>query len=219
MSEPEVADEPESLREPAAFAEPDLLADLELGATPLPLGVLNDAREEDGWSSHDDAVVAYSPQTPDEKDLPHYTPTGPTVREFFATLGAYRPPGLDAEPSFTARAAVPEIATADLDESEADEIWSPAAPEPGPEPAREPDSYPLASDAFANLFPDSSISEEDSKAAFALSGALSSQPEPPRATPPKPVSPTVAEVPATGAQESEEDIRRFREWLDGLADS
>jgi len=154
----------------------------------------------------DDTLVAYSPQPPDEEHLPHYTPTGPTIREFFATLGAYQLPDSDSQTSFTARAAVPEITPAD-------------------ETVNTPDEFPLASDAFANLFPGSPVSDEDSKAAFALSGAMSAQPPvSPHSTPPRAVAPTVTPpspppAPTGAAQESEEDIRRFREWLDGLADS
>ncbi|HZK77529.1 MAG TPA: hypothetical protein VFC35_01385, partial [Gemmatimonadaceae bacterium] len=141
----------------------------------------------------------------DEKHLPHYTPPGPTIREFFATLGAYRPPENGGMASFTARAALPEI--------DATEKAEPA------------DEFPLVSDALANLFPDSPVTEEDSRAAFALSGALSGQPSPQvtraRSTPPASVPAVTApilDVPPA-ARESEEDIRKFREWLDGLADS
>ena len=67
----------------------------------------------------------------------------------------------------------------------------------------------------------SPVSDEDSKAAFALSGALGSQPSQPAAaayTTPSAPAPAVEAAPAA-TQESEEDIRRFREWLDGLAES
>ena len=151
-------------------------------------------------------LVAYSPQLPDDDELPHYSPPGPTIREFFAALGARRPPENGETKSFTARSAVPQHTSVH---------------------AGQADEFPLASDAFSNLFPDSPVSEEDSKAAFALSGALSAQPAlPARSTPAAPVAavvpaaspaPPPASAPAT--QESEEDIRRFREWLDGLADS
>ena len=149
--------------------------------------------------------VAYSPQLPEEKDLPHFAPKGPTVREFFATLGAYRPPSTWPG-GITAHAASSRMAPQTEDENL-------------PDVATEPD-YPLATDAFANLFPGSEVSEEDSRAAFALSGALAATTPPPARTPATPVPPVSAEpaVPAS-EQESEEDIRRFREWLDGLAES
>ena len=136
--------------------------------------------------------VAYSPQLPADEDLPHFAPTGPTVREFFAALGAYRPPSPDGN-AITAHAASTELSSGAAE-------------------------YPLATDAFANLFADSPVSDEDSRAAFALSGALGA-PAPatsPAAAPPLPPEASPA---ASNAQESEEDIRRFREWLDGLAES
>ena len=148
-------------------------------------------------------VAPYSPQTPDEDELAHYEPQGPTIREFFATLGARRPPN-GAPESFTAHAAVPRV-----------------------EPI---DDLPLASDAFSNLFGDSPVSEDDSKAAFALSGAMGAQPQTPEVSKPRatpqaaappvpPVTPAAQPAVPAAAQESEEDIRRFREWLDGLADA
>jgi hypothetical protein len=138
-------------------------------------------------------LVAYSPQLPEPEDLPHFAPTQPTIREFFATLATRMPPSGEPERSYTARAAVPEIP--DVDE------------------------YPLAGDAFANMFADSPVSDEDSRAAFALSGALGAP-----VTPPPVVAQTAPPAPAPvptpdTTQESEEDIRRFREWLDGLAES
>jgi hypothetical protein len=164
--------------------------------------------------------VAYSPQPPDDEDLPHYTPVGPTIREFFATLGAYRPPENGSGASYTARAAVPDI-EAETQSFENSDLGTEERATSGQDETQSADEFPLVSDAFANLFPDSPVSEEDSKAAFALSGALSSQPDHPAArpvaTPPSPAPPV--EVQPAATQESEEDIRRFREWLDGLAES
>ncbi len=145
-------------------------------------------------------VVAYWPELPAAEDLPHYTPKSPTIREFFATLGAMRAPDRNAGESFTARAAIPEASA-----------------------VLPPDDLPLATEAFDSLFPDDPpASEEDTRAAFALSGALSGATHNPvpaslRTSPPVP-SPAVPDA-SQQAQESEEDLRRFREWLDGLADS
>jgi hypothetical protein len=220
----EPAVEAEAVEQPAAVDESaEALEIAEYGSASLPLGVLNDAREEiapeelaasaqgetaPGEVQHeeeheDESLVAYSPQTPDEDELAHYEPEGPTVREFFATLGARRPPN-GAPESFTAHAAVPSV-----------------------EPI---DDLPLASDAFSNLFADSPVSEADSKAAFALSGAMGAQPQTPEVSKPRatpqaaappvpPVTPAAQPAVPAAAQESEEDIRRFREWLDGLADA
>ncbi|MDO8502373.1 MAG: tetratricopeptide repeat protein [Gemmatimonadaceae bacterium] len=172
-----------------------------------------EAEPEAEPEADDSHLVAYSPPPPDDDDLPHFVPKGPTVREFFATLGAHRPPEGHPWRSFTARAAVPDV--------------EPEASESGDQPAE----YPLATDAFSELFPDSPVSEEDSRAAFALSGALgASTPEPAAATPaPAPqvqaprdaatrTPPPAPPIPES-SRESEEDIRRFREWLDGLAES
>jgi len=130
------------------------------------------------------AFVAYAPEAPPDAELAHFTPRSPTVREFFATLGARRGPSADAVSTSAAQ-----------------------------------EDLPLANDAFSHLFSDSPATEEDTRAAFALSGALSSADHSPgphtvQTSPPHP-SPAVT----TPAQESEEDIRRFREWLDGLAES
>lgn len=142
--------------------------------------------------AEEEHFVAYSPQLPEEKDLPHYAPRKPTVREFFATLGTFKPPAREGA-AITARAAVSRMA---------------------PQPA----DYPLATDAFANLFGNAPVNREDSRAAFALSGALAAST--PAPSPPAPVD--AASIPVASpapAQESEEDIRKFREWLDGLTES
>ena len=170
---------PEPVPEPQAEVEP------EVEPEPEPAMATSPAEPQ---------FLAYSPPLPEEKDLPHFAPKGPTVREFFATLGAFQPPDSQAA-SITAHAAVSRM-----------------APQP---------DYPLATDAFASLFAGSEVSDEDSRAAFALSGALAATTPPP----PEPVAPAVTqpEAPAAAspapAQESEEDIRKFREWLDGLTES
>ncbi len=189
------------------------------------------------------AFVAYSPQPPRPDDLAHYTPKGPTVREFFATLGARRAPEANREQAYTARAAIPAV---DVDSSQTPAHEEPTYEEPTyEEPAYEgpQEEYAEADDPFdygsgeaaeehadnnrqgdslGELFSDSSISEEDTRAAFALSGAMSGTPMP-LPEPPVPVEPSgVSPAPQSFAettQESAEDIRRFREWLDGLADS
>lgn len=129
-----------------------------------------------------------------------------TVREFFATLGSARPPVRDPEQA----APPPEPVAAATEPKRPDE---PSAPE----------EYPIAADAFANLFAGVPANPEDSRAAAVLSGAVAHgapffTPMSTAASPP----PRAAEQNRENgppAQESEEDIRRFREWLDGLADS
>jgi len=129
-----------------------------------------------------------------------------TVREFFATLGSVRPPSRepDQEPD-----AVEE--TGVISEPEQDD-----------ESTSQKD-YPIADDAFANLFAGVPVDAEDSRAAVALSGAVAHGAPFSTSLPSSPSRPTrdVQQSGSSGepAQESEEDIRRFREWLDGLADS
>ena len=162
------------------------------------------AVEASGGLSPDDgeSETAGDPDTPlfDER-MPE---RGPTIREFFATLGAKRPPGHAAPDGQVAGDLAP----------------------------------PLAG-AFDDLFPGEVISGEDSRAAFALSGAVggplpTSAPavttemphskaaagaSPPREGYPHPAAAPAMPSSAEAGQESEEDIRKFREWLDGLAQS
>jgi hypothetical protein len=130
-------------------------------------------------------------------------PRGRTVREFFATLGARKPPEIPDRID-------PSIAE---DTASSDRAVSP----PGaPEARVESREYPLADDAFASLFAGAPVSPEDSRAAAVLSAAVA---HPPRKTP-SPTVPRPAVVTAPGeVHESEEDIKRFREWLDGLTES
>jgi len=171
-------------------------------AEPVPAQEQEQEQEqEQAWQPESEPIVAYSPELPEEEELPHYAPKGPTVREFFATLGSKRP---STSNSITARAAVPEIRS-----------------QPQPSESDTAD-LPLATDAFANMFANEPVNEDDARAAFALSGAIAASETPlsRTPTPPKP-APAQQEPPAVPAttEESEEDIRRFREWLDGLSES
>jgi hypothetical protein len=189
--EPIAAAEPETVvaAEPEAEAEPEPVATPEI--VPY-MPVATGYPEAGDVEEETPGVVAYSPEPPPEDELPHFTPRQPTVREFFATLGSRRPPAAEAAQSFTARAAIPG------------------------------EDLPLATDAFAGLFGEAPVAEEDTRAAFALTGAISGKAHSPvhprvQTSPPRP-SPAIPDEPAAQA-ESEEDIRRFREWLDGLAQS
>ncbi len=134
---------------------------------------------------------------------------GITVRDFFATLGSARPPTAETleEPE--------EFVSSDLADDEAE---SAAAAQ-----IADGATYPYADDAFANLFEDSPVSPEDNRAAAALSGAVAHPP--PVSTPAtKGAAPPARDtektpLPEKAPRESEEDIRRFREWLEGLANS
>jgi tetratricopeptide (TPR) repeat protein len=197
---PEESEAPQPEAEPvAASVAPEVDEPQESSQEPVAVGSPEDL-EPPGEDAADEArFVAYSPELPSDEELPHFTPKGPTVREFFAALGARKPPSRDPHPSYTARGAIPSGA--------------------GAQPAD--DELPLATDAFADLFPSADVSEEDTRAAFALTGALSSTAHTPghssvRVSTPPPPAP---DTPIEQGQESEEDIRRFREWLDGLAES
>jgi len=193
-AEPEVPPQPEPEPEPEPVAvAPEPEPEPEPESEPEPVAAYAEP-ERESVEAHEPAFVAYAPQPPADEELPHFAPKGPTVREFFAALGAFRP-SARAGSSITAHAAL-----------------TPMAPE-----AEE--DLPLATDAFANLFGESPVSDEDSRAAFALSGALGGSQPAPTPTPAKPAPAVEAAAPAPATQESEEDIRRFREWLDGLAET
>ncbi|HYN80826.1 MAG TPA: tetratricopeptide repeat protein [Gemmatimonadaceae bacterium] len=181
-SEPELEPGPEP--EPEPKAEPERESEREARAE-WPAGLSREAATEPG---------------------PSYSKPPVTVREFFATLGAARPPSGY--------------------EKETPETTEPVAPVNEPERSEEVgalDEYPIADDAFANLFAGVPVDSEDSRAAAVLSGAVAHGA--PFSTPlTTPAAPLARDVPANRqsgdpVKESEEDIRRFREWLDGLAES
>ena len=156
-----------------------------------------------------------------------------TVREFFATLGSARAPSDGSrEESARSESAQPEAAQSEAPQSEAahPESPQPEAEQPAgeasapPEPEQQAEvPFSAADDAFSSLFADYPVSPEDNRAAAALSGAVSHEPASPsvdassdRLPSREPVSPAGRNEPP---QESEEDLRRFREWLDGLTES
>ena len=139
-------------------------------------------------------------EEPEEYAAPYLDePPRITIREFFATLGQMRPPGTE----------LGEQSPVMADERVADAI-------------EEEESYPYADDAFSTLFDNQPVNEEDSRAAAALSGAVAHSPSVPALDASREAGPTrEATAPSEGepAKESEEDIRRFREWLEGLANT
>jgi tetratricopeptide (TPR) repeat protein len=146
-------------------------------------------------------------EEPEAVAPPKPAPPQVTVREFFATLGSVHARRGDS-------AIEPE---------------PPSSPEGAPETvlpdeaAAGEQEYSFADDAFSNLFSNIQVSAEDSRAAVALSGAVAHHPpaSTPRAPTGGPPSGNADSTPAGDepAHESEEEIRRFREWLDGLAES
>jgi len=114
----------------------------------------------------------------------------PSMKEFFATLGRRRPaPGM---------------------RSSATDAWRPEIPSPAPAAT---DSNKSAS--LDTVFAGAKVSSSDARAASTLAGAFSVSA---RATsPPLPTStPTPRANPRLQTQESEEDVAKFRAWLDGL---
>jgi len=118
----------------------------------------------------------------------------PSIREFFATLGRRRPPRSAGNPGGSSR---------------------PGNSMPAETVAPMGSSAPSAS--LDAVFAGATVSASDSRAASRLAGAFSGTAGASRATPPTPPMPTPrvnTRMPHT--QESEEDVAKFRAWLDGL---
>jgi tetratricopeptide (TPR) repeat protein len=118
----------------------------------------------------------------------------PSIREFFATLGRRRPPrasGSAAPPSTRSGNSMPADTSVSLGVS--------------PPPA-----------SLDAVFAGATVNPSDSRAASRLAGAFSGTTGTSR-TPPTPPMPTPRVNPRVpAAQESEEDVAKFRAWLDGL---
>ena len=133
------------------------------------------------------------------REEPHAAPEGiaarqPSIREFFATLGRRRPPRSAGSPGGSARPgnSVPADTGAPLGSS------APSA-------------------SLDAVFAGATVSASDSRAASRLAGAFSGTAGTARATPPTPPMSTPRVNPRMPhTQESEEDVAKFRAWLDGL---
>lgn len=121
----------------------------------------------------------------------------PSIKEFFATLGRRRPPRAGASSggvSMRPTASMPS--------------------EPPPPPAMST-SGPAPS--LDTVFAGATVDPADSRAASRLAGAFSGATGTTSRTPPTPPTPTPRVNPRLPqAQESEEDVAKFRAWLDGL---
>ena len=118
----------------------------------------------------------------------------PSIREFFATLGRRRPPRSAGNSGGGARAS--------------NKAPSDSAPSMG-------NAAPSAS--LDAVFAGATVSPADSRAASRLAGAFSGASGTPRTNPPTPPMPTPRMNPRVPqVQESEEDVAKFRAWLDGL---
>ena len=120
----------------------------------------------------------------------------PSIREFFATLGRRRPPRAGGAPGGGSRAV----------------NNAPAEPSQPP---------PLATAApgasLDAVFAGATVNPSDSRAASRLAGAFSGTQGTTSRTPPTPPMPTPRVNPRLPhTQESEEDVAKFRAWLDGL---
>jgi tetratricopeptide (TPR) repeat protein len=116
----------------------------------------------------------------------------PSIREFFATLGRRRPPNPGSRGSSRSGNNQPADTRAPLG----------AAP---------------AGPTLDSVFAGATVSASDARAASRLAGAFSGGTGSSRTSPPTPPMPTPRvnpRVPQT--QESEEDVAKFRAWLDGL---
>ena len=117
----------------------------------------------------------------------------PSIREFFATLGRRRPPRATGTSG----------------------IRSPnRAPEPAPSLGS-----PVPGASLDSVFAGASVSPSDARAASRLAGAFSATTGAAGGTrtPPTPPMPTPRVNPRVQQpQESEEDVAKFRAWLDGL---
>jgi hypothetical protein len=118
----------------------------------------------------------------------------PSIREFFATLGRRRPPRTAGSPGPRSGNARPSDSSAPL-----------GNPAPGA--------------TLDSVFAGASVSPSDARAASRLAGAFSTTTTGPTAsrTPPTPAMPTPrVNTRVQQPQESEEDVAKFRAWLDGL---
>jgi len=118
----------------------------------------------------------------------------PSIREFFATLGRRRPPRATGTSGIR-------------------------SPNRAPEPAPTLGGNPVPGASLDSVFAGATVSPSDARAASRLAGAFSGTTAATGATrtPPTPPMPTPRVNPRMPqAQESEEDVAKFRAWLDGL---
>jgi len=143
----------------------------------------------------------------------------PSIREFFATLGRRRPP---RPASQTSTAHSTGYGSSAPDSSAHAMNAVPPAPAPRPaNPGVTQPSVPMGgaptSASLDAVFAGATVNPADSRAASRLAGAFSGTVGTSRTTPPTPPMPTPRVNPRIpAAQESEEDVAKFRAWLDGL---
>src|SRR5437762_7880940 len=190
---------------PAAPRSPSIEA-------PTPAG----APESEETPSFDRTPVDSPPSRPSRqresiespaREEPHAEPEGiaarqPSVKEFFATLGRRRPP----------RAA----GTSATGGGGGMHAGNSAQAEP-PQASTPPPSAAAGSASLDAVFAGATVNPSDSRAAARLAGAFSGARGGTAGTPPTPPTPTPRVNPRLPhTQESEEDVAKFRAWLDGL---
>ncbi|HEY6088612.1 MAG TPA: tetratricopeptide repeat protein [Gemmatimonadaceae bacterium] len=116
----------------------------------------------------------------------------PSIREFFATLGRRRPPRVSGSQPARSGNNTPR---------DTGESFGPRA----------------TSATLDTVFAGATVSQSDARAASRLAGAFSGATGSGARTPPTPAMPTPRVNPRVQQpQESEEDVAKFRAWLDGL---
>jgi tetratricopeptide (TPR) repeat protein len=121
-------------------------------------------------------------------------PRQPSIREFFATLGRRRPPSPNSRGGSR-----------------------PGNNQPPPADTRPPLAAAPPGATLDTVFAGATVSSADARAASRLAGAFSGTSGSSRASNPTPPMPTPRVNPRVPqAQESEEDVAKFRAWLDGL---
>jgi hypothetical protein len=136
----------------------------------------------------------------------------PSIREFFATLGRRRPPRPSSGGGFR-----PQNSSGGNSSMGSGSMAQSSMSAPADQRADAPASFGAAGPApsLDSVFAGATVSPSDARAASRLAGAFSGAAGASR-TPPTPPMPTPRVNPRVQAQESEEDVAKFRAWLDGL---
>jgi hypothetical protein len=154
--------------------------------------------------SYDRSTIDSQPSSPSSepdsiespvREEPRAEPEGiaarqPSIREFFATLGRRRPPRPTPAPARAWNEQQPVAAAASVSDAG-------------------------SSASLDAVFAGAKVSATDARAASTLAGAFSTSARSTSAPSPA-ASPTPRANPRLQTQESEEDVAKFRAWLDGL---
>ncbi|MEO7822170.1 MAG: tetratricopeptide repeat protein [Gemmatimonadaceae bacterium] len=183
--------------EPAAPRSPSTESPLPPGPGSQPSSVESPGSDRSPVDSPPSSFPSSDPDSIESpvREGPRAEPEGiaarqPSMREFFATLGRRRPPR--PAPAAASR-------------------WTET---PAPPPSAAAPETPQGPSLDA-VFAGAKVSATDARAASTLAGAFSVSAR--GTSPPSPAAnPTPRANPRLQAQESEEDVAKFRAWLDGL---